>query len=364
MEHKDNVRAYTKEENDKKCPKCGGTMDFNPGTGGLLCPYCDYQQEITTEEVSAEELDFDSVEKTGNFDWGAEKKTVICKSCGAHSVYDALQISDECPYCGSNHVMEEKSEKTLAPGGVCIFKIDKNQAGTNFKRWIGKKLFCPKIVKEKAKPKSFRGVYLPYWTFDTQTYSVYSARYGRTRHVRSKDGKIRTVTDWYNTSGRYNEFINDQLILATNQHDYRLLSRVEPFNTEDNLIYKPEYVAGFISERYSVGIKDAWKKAKEFINRHLHNEIRSKIRIENRADVVAGLRVQTNYSDIKYKYLLLPIWLSSFRYKDKVYEFMVNGQTGKVGGRAPVSALRVLAAILMGIIIITGIYLISRYFNM
>ena len=83
----------TMEETDKKCPNCGGVMDFDPKTGGLLCPYCGHTQEIaakTDEPKEAAELSFDTAENTENCNWGAEKKTVICKACGAESVYDAL----------------------------------------------------------------------------------------------------------------------------------------------------------------------------------------------------------------------------------------------------------------------------------
>ena len=195
------LQVKTKEETDKKCPACGGVMDFDPATGGLLCPYCGHTQEIETEEGLGEQ-DFASAEITGNCNWGAEKKVVICQSCGAESVYDALDVSNECPYCGSNQVMEEKGKDTLAPGGVCPFKIDKKKAGANFKSWIKGKLFCPSLAKEKAKPDSFKGVYLPYWTFDTQTQSTYEVSTASTgprrpptaRPESSPTGTIRRAT--------------------------------------------------------------------------------------------------------------------------------------------------------------------------
>ncbi len=355
-------QVHTKEETDKKCPQCGGTMDFDPGSAGLLCPFCGHKKEIvvTDTETAAKELDFETAESTENCDWGVEKKTVICKSCGAQSVYDALQISDECPYCGSNQVMEEKGKDTLAPGGVCVFNITKEQAGSNFIKWIKRKLFCPKAAKQKAKPDAFKGVYLPYWTFDTQTESSYSARYGKDRTVTDSKGNRRTETDWYSTSGEYSEFINDQAVLASGQHEPAVLAKIEPFSTENNLKYKPEYVAGFVSERYSIGLKEGWNRAKEYIRRTLESNITGKIRREHNADHVNSLRVNTSYSDIKYKYLLLPVWISSFRYNSKVYQFMVNGQTGKVGGKYPISALRVIIAILIGLAAVVLFFYLAR----
>ncbi len=354
------VIADTDKETDKKCPSCGGIMDFDPKTGGLLCPFCGHSEAIVADK-RAEELDFDSVENTGNCDWGFKTKTVVCKSCGGEAVYDALQTAGECPYCGSNQVMEAQDKDTLAPGGVCVFKIDKKQAGINFKTWLGKKLFCPKAAKEKAKPDAFNGVYLPYWTFDAQTTSTYSARYGIDRTTEDKDGNKETTTDWYSTHGVYSEFIDDQLIIGTAKHDANLLSRIEPFTTTDNVPYKPEYIAGFASERYSLGIKDAWEKAKTFITNRLDRAITNKVIDENNADRADSVGFTTIYKDITYKYLLLPVYMSSFKYNGKVYQFLVNGQSGKVGGKSPVSPARVMIAIGIGVIVLVGLWAIYKF---
>ena len=51
------VIVDTKKETDRKCPQCGGVMDFDPREGKLHCPYCDYLEEIlpdNEEETAAE----------------------------------------------------------------------------------------------------------------------------------------------------------------------------------------------------------------------------------------------------------------------------------------------------------------------
>jgi len=355
MDAQDPVRVATKEETDKKCPACGGTMDFDPMTGGLLCPFCGFKKEIEKTDdqgTAAKEQRLEDAESTGNCDWGVEKKTVICQSCGAESVYDALQISNECPYCGSNQVMEAAGINTLAPGGVCVFKITVDEAGERFKGWMKRRIFCPSEAKKKAKPKSFKGVYLPYWTFDAETHTDYTAQYGINHTSRDSKGNTTTRTDWHNTSGDFDKFINDQPVLASTKHDTEMLKKLEPFLTEDNLLYKPEYVAGFISERYSIGLQDGWTQAKVMITKQLEHDISSDIKSKKHADSVRSLRMNTDYNDIAYKYLLLPIWISSFKYKDKIYQFVVNGQTGRVAGKTPISALRVAIAVLLGIALI------------
>lgn len=354
-------REDTKKETDRKCPCCGGVMDFDPATGGLHCPYCDYREKIEAAEAedegSAQELDFTDADRTENCDWGAAKKIVICKACGAQSVYDELQIANECPYCGSNQVMEEKGKETMAPGGVVPFKVTAKEAASRFASWIRRKLFCPRAAKESAKPGAFKGVYLPYWTFDAHTESDYEGEYGIDRKVKRGD-QVKTVTDWYPVRGHYREDFDDELVLASARYEEALMRDVEPFNTADNKKYKPEYAAGFIAERYSIGLKDAWERAKSFIKRKLESNIEAKIADEHRADHARVKRVNTSYRNVTYKYLLLPVWLSTYQFKGKTYHFMVNGQTGNAGGSTPLSALRIAIAI---VLVIAVFLLFSDY---
>lgn len=354
----------TKEETDKKCPQCGGIMDFNPDTGNLKCPYCDYEESIPVSEEApkkAKELDFYDAELTASKEWGIATKTVLCKACGAESIYDELQTSSVCPFCGSNQVMDANDQDSMAPGGVVPFSITDKDASELFKKWIKRKWFCPKLAKESAKPKQFSGIYLPYWTFDADTFSSYQGEYGINHTRKDKDGNTRVETNWHRTSGTYAEFINDELVLASKNHDMTLLQKLEPFDTESNKAYKPEYIAGFSAERYSIGLKDAWTSATASIKPKLKRNIATQIRREHNADTTRNIHFETDFSNITYKYLLLPIWVSNFKYKEKVYQFMVNGQTGEVAGKTPISIPKVTITVLGVCAIIVILHLLGLF---
>lgn len=351
---------------EAECPSCGGSFQFNPSTSNLKCPYCDFESEIPDPDDEADrvvqELDFSEAANRHGFDWGTEKKVVICGSCAAESIYDALQIADVCPYCDSNQLMEAAADNALSPNGVIPFEVTVKQAADNFKAWLKRRWFTPRAAKQKAKPDKFQGVYLPHWTFDTKTNSRYTAKYGINRTVRDNDGNTKTVTDWYRTRGFYQEFIDDHLVLATNRHDEQMLSKIRPFNTEQSKAYNPQYLAGYVAERYSVGIEEGWHQAQEEIYDYLVSQVENEVRHLYDADIVTDVRLSVSHANVTYKYLILPIWLSSFKYKGKIYRFAVNGQTGKVGGSAPISAIRVAIAVIAGISIISGLYwLLENY---
>lgn len=340
----------TQKETDAKCPNCGATIQFDPATGHMHCEYCGYERVIPPAEdnKTVEEMDFLSAEHTASHEWGAKKKVVVCKCCGAESVYDELQTSDVCPYCGATQVMPAQDEDSIAPGGVAPFEVSKEAAAGNFQKWLKGRLFTPRAAKQSCKADAMNGIYLPYWTYDANTVSQWTGEAGYEYEETDSEGNTTTKTRWKNVRGLLNLFIDDELVCGSTRHEQDILGRILPFDHEKLVPYKPEYVAGFISERYSVGLKDGWDIARDQMNQRIRNAVHEEILHKFHADSARVGKISTVFDDITFKYVLFPVWMSSFKYKDKIYQFMVNGQTGKVGGKAPVSALRVLIAVLIG----------------
>lgn len=347
------------KDGDKDCPQCGATLIYEPESHGLYCQYCDYREEIerkTEGKVMEKPLDFDNIKEKASFEWGKDKKLIVCESCGAEAVYDVLEASNVCPFCGANHVMELDMKDAMPPDGVVPFKIGQKEAAEKFKAWMGSKFFAPEKAKKQAEPESFFGIYLPYWSFDSDTLTYYSGSYGINRTVYDKDGKTRIVTDWYSCSGNYSSFIDDELVIATTKHDKKILKSVEPFDTNNCMPYKPEYLSGFVAERYSTGLEDGWDIGKMQIKRELEGQIGNYIMNRHRADTYRIRQMDISYLNTCYKLVVLPLWQSSFKYGGKEYHFMVNGESGRVGGQSPVSALKVIIVIAIIFIIVYCIY--------
>lgn len=353
--------VQTEASTDEKCPNCGATVSFDPAIGKLHCDYCGFECELPKPEGAKEvcEMDFYATMKRESFEWGAEKKSVQCKSCGAVSIYDALETSAVCPFCGSNQVMAASDEKSIAPGGVCPFTVTKENAGTAFTKWISKKFFAPSKAKKNARPDAFQGVYLPYWTYDSHTFSFYSARAGFDRTVKKGD-KTETVTDWRHVEGYYQKFFDDVTVVASKRHGDTSVKDCEPFDLMKAVPYDPKLLAGFAAERYSIGLEEGWELAQKTMQSKLKEEVRDEVKRKWHADRADSVKLSTDYIKVTYKYLLVPIWVSSYKYNDKIYQFVVNGQTGKVGGKSPVSVWKVLLTVLLSIGAIVGLYFLLK----
>lgn len=347
----------TMDVTDKKCPNCGATVVYDPETLGMTCEFCGFHRELPKPEEgkAIEELDFETAQIRNGCDWGAVKKSVICQNCGGEAVYDAVDTASCCPFCGSTSVMPvEGKENVMSPGGVVPFEITRDKAAEVFKKWLKGRLFTPSEAKKNCKPTDLKGIYLPFWTYDTETSSAYSAQLGYEYH---SDNQVKVR--WMNYRGVYDEFIDDQVVYASNKTKNQYIQPVAVYDFSKLRPYTPEIVAGFAAERYSLGLDDGWIKAKTFIQEKLKTNLGRKLKREYNADRIGDIRLSTNYSKVTFKYLLAPIWISSFKYHDKVYSFVVNGQTGKVAGKAPISPIRVAIAIAIFIAIVV----LFMYFN-
>lgn len=353
----ENVKHETTMDiTDKKCPNCAATIEYDPDTRKLTCPFCGYMREIPAAESGndIEELDFESAKLRKSLDWGTSTKNLICKNCAAEAVYDEAETAGCCPFCGSTQVMPvDNDENVMAPQGVVPFEVSNEKAGTMFSNWLKGKFFAPNAAKQSCKPENFQGLYLPYWTYDTNTTSSYTVKLGFDKREGDK-----TVTTWRNYSGIYQEFIDDQVVYASQRTKNPYISNVSQFDFTKLRPYDPQFISGFVAERYTLGLDDGWNVAKSIIKRRLESNLSNKLRMQYRADHVNQLYMATSYDDITFKYILAPIWIANYKYAGKEYSFAVNGQTGRVSGNSPVSALKVFLTILAIVAVLIVLYFI------
>lgn len=354
-----------------KCPTCGGVMVFDPQGQSLKCEYCKNVIALNDNRQHPTAYGFDYESELESQVWGEKRHSVKCKNCGAQTVFDAYVVSDRCPFCGNSNIQEEVISAGIPPESIIPFKISSDAAISRYKKWLKGKWLAPSKLKKGINSQHIQltGMYVPCWSFDANTSSFYTAMAGEYYYVtvyttEIRNGKPEQVahqerrTRWYPVSGQYIENFRNYIVDSSVHIDDNMMAKIEPYNMEELIPYRPEYLSGFKAERYSVDLKTGWETAKDRLSNIIARGIESQIN----ADEISDLRFKTSYYDKKFKHLLLPLWFSSFKYKDKIYGYMINGQTGKVDGKSPVSPWKV-TALVAGIIALVclGYFLISMY---
>ena len=352
------------------CPGCGSMLEYDPGKGLLLCPSCGNEVPIPTDHAAVIlEYPLSQAEQMAPTDWESATTTVTCSGCGTKTVVPADSGTAECPFCGSKALVRDDSAKTIRPESLIPFKVDKKGAMGLFQTWISKKWFAPKAARQIKRADKLHGVYVPYWTFDSQTDYNWSAEAGtyyyvtEWRTVTGPDGKPRREsvqvrkTSWRPVFGHGNRFFDDVPVNASEHESRHHMERLE-FSFDQLVPYRPEYLLGFLAERYSVDVSAGFDQACEVMRNALRQDVRAGIV----ADEVRNVRVDARFLDVRFKHLLAPIWISSFAFCKKTYRFVINGQNGKVAGAYPVSPWKVLLVVLLVLAAVAGaVFLFQRY---
>ncbi len=364
MEEAQQANALSKE---LSCSNCSGTVTFKPGSSTVVCDYCGAENHIEVEATVVEEQDFHAI--LSQLDASEEHQdvqVVRCGSCGAETQFESHEAAGDCAFCGTNIVMEGGSSKNvIKPKFLLPFKIEKKEGYRLFQEWVKKLWFAPSDLQKKAKTNKLTGMYLPFWTYDTDTICQYTGQRGddywvTETYTYTVDGKTKTGTrqvrrtSWTSVSGTvYNSF-DDVTVGASRSLKRKYMDALEPWDLENLVPFSENYLAGYVAECYQVGLEEGFGHAKDIMDGTIHQTICSDIGGDHQR--VGTKNVQ--YNDITFKHILLPVWLSAFRYGEKTYNFMINARTGEVQGERPWSWIKIAGLV----VLIIAIGLTAWYF--
>ncbi len=343
------------------CRQCGASLEFAPGTTVLKCPYCSAENQISVDHEPVREQDFQEyLRKLEEAAPQAEVRVVKCGSCAAEVTPPPNVTSFACPYCGANIVAESRACRIIPPQGVVPFKITRDGAADLFRGWVKSRWFAPNALKRQAIIEAaVSGLYMPAWTYDSFVRTAYTGERGDAYYVTVGSGSNRRTERrirWSSASGVVQNRFDDVLVVATRTLPSKLARELEPWDLTSVVAYEEEFLAGFRAERYSIGLREGWGIAIGLMQPTIDATIRSDIggdeqRINSK---------QSSYSQVTFKHLLLPVWISAYRYKAKVYQFLVNARTGEVQGDRPYSPWKIGFAVLLGLIVVgTIVYIVA-----
>lgn len=340
------------------CESCGALQTFRPGSRVLACAWCGHETAIPEARdalAQIREYDFhEALAELADAPDAAQRPATRCGSCAAEFDFDAHVHAGVCPFCGTPVVTATGEDRRIKPKSLLPFRLDEREAGESFRRWLGRLWFAPSALTRRGGGDTrLTGVYLPYWTYDSRTTTRYRGQRGTIYHVPRQyttvvDGKRVTRTRmeqrvrWTPARGTVSRSFDDVLVGATLSLPRRITDSLGPWDLDALEPYDERFLSGYRSEIYQVDLDDGFRAAAETMNRVIRDDVARDIG----GDLQRITSLDTRHSDTTFKHVLLPVWSAGFRFRDRVYRFVVNGRTGKVVGERPWSRVKIALAVI------------------
>ncbi len=366
----DETKPVSTEKMDQllqlNCPTCGSKMRYSAEKNDVRCTHCGYAEPLDKASSRVAETSLEeAIHKAENSSSKpTDPTTYHCSNCGANVMYDPSHPAIKCGFCGSKNVNEQAFQTNyIQPSGIIPFTIAKSAANDLFRNWLGKGFFTPKALKSAAELSELKGIYIPFWTFDAETYTQWSGYAGYYYYItktRTVNGKTETYQErqvrWVPRSGDYAFFFDDTLVSGTKSINNQTVQKLSPFNLKSVINYDPKALLGWDAEVYSVSVKDGYHEAEKTMDSHIKDQCAKLLS----ADTYKDLRTYTIKSKQTFKHILLPIWICAYLFNGKSFAFMVNGQTGKVSGKKPVDNMKVALVVMAAILLLIILYFIFK----
>ncbi|WP_431126680.1 DNA helicase PriA [Flagellimonas flava] len=360
-------KSIQKTELKKPCVNCGAELKYKPGTTNISCEYCGHQESIQVNENGFEELElYPYLQEMGSQKHSEEISMLHCKNCGANQHVEENYKSLHCVYCSMPLILEDAyKEDWILPGAVLPFQIEKEKSFLIFKKWVDRLWWAPNKLKKAAlDPQFIKGLYLPYWTFDAQLSASYSGQRGEyyyeTRRVRNAQGKMVAQrvrkTRWYPASGRVSGFVDDTLIEASKQKSGRIPSKIARWNLKKLQPFNSSFLSGFVTEKYTIPLKQGHLHSKEIAKDIARRWCRQDIG----GDTQRVTQMDMQLTEETFKHILLPVYISAYRYQGKEYNFFINGENGQISGSRPYSFWKIFFAVLLVLMVIGLIIFLNK----
>lgn len=347
------------------CPACGASAEWSPTKHSLICPYCGTESPYKLDRDSGKIREIDLVTTLREMPdelrgWKAEKRTVRCRSCHAVSVFDPQRVGQNCEFCGSPELVDyDEIKPPIRPQSILPFLVDERRIRTLLRKWLGGRWFAPSKLKRKALVDRVHGLYLPYWTFDSQVTCPWRAESGTYYYVnqtyRDADGRRRTrqvrKVRWSRASGTLEHFFDDEPVPGTHGMPLELLRQIEPFPNGDMVPYDTAFLSGFVVEHYQVVLIDAAQASREQMENKLYQLCGRQVP----GDTYRNLRIAPRYSGQTFKHILVPVWHLTYDYHGRIFHILANGATGKIAGRYPKSRWKIFFAVLVALLVVGAI---------
>lgn len=318
-----------------ECPSCGANIVFNPANQRWDCNYCGSSYILEDFKKYEEEMKkkVKSTSADSNINKNIDMDEYLCQNCGARVVTDKNTTATSCVYCGSTTIIKNRLQGEFSPEKIIPFARVKEDAVNEFYKFSKKKWFAPKAFCKKENIEEVKGVYIPFWIYDCDTDGSVSASCQKIKTWTSGNYRY-TKTDYYDVFRAGSMSFEKIPVDGSTKFDDDIMDSIEPYDYKNLVDFTPSYMSGFLAEKYDVDEEKSYTRANERAKNSSIDQFKSTM---NGYSSIVIKESNINVSKSKSAYVLLPVWMLNIKYKDKMYKFAMNGQTGKMVGNVPIS---------------------------
>jgi len=332
------------------CPNCGATISYSIEETVLVCQFCGFKRKVDQIVISeSSEQSLDAVlPTTSAHRWADTQSRITCEQCGVVILLPPGQTADSCPYCASNRFITSSSlVEIVDPQVIGLFKIDPQNAAKGIKTWLGKGLLAPDELAVQHAGMQLHPAYYPFWLFEGTLEVPWFC------DVNEGTSKL---PQWEAHTGSKFEMFKDVIVPGLRKMSPVELAGVEPFNLDELVEFSPDYLAGWVALTYDHPLADASLRAREKVLKKVQRTLSRLVEPDHpKRNFSTG---EGKWSGLTYKLALLPIYIGNYPFQGKRYRLLVNGQTGKVGGKKPVDTLKAAMYAIAGVILLIIIIVI------
>lgn len=342
-----------------KCPNCDADLKFDPESQKLSCEFC--LSSFTEDELKkineayGETTPTEAEIQTQN-EFEEHTNLYHCASCGAQIMCDDQQTALFCYYCHNPVILSGKLTGDYKPSKLIPFKFTKDRALETFRNWVQKKTFLPDDFKSEQQLDKLTGLYVPFWIADCNVKADFTA-VGKNNRSWTSGNYRYTETKEYNVVRRGNITVNGIPADGESKIEDLLMESIEPFNYDELQPFSMTYLTGFYADKYDVDKAQVFPRIQTRASQAGKKVIRDSI---GSYSSLAVSSEQYNILKTDWEYMMLPVWFMTYNYNNKIYEFAINGQTGKLAGTPPLDKAKLrMFCTALGIGITAAIYLLG-----
>lgn len=308
------------------CPVCKGNLTIEEETGRVMCSMCGFVGDRAQAKTPApDSLAMAMLERKAQpTRWKIGSRLIHCNECGAERTISARKLSQECPFCGSNHVIvKDALESFMQPNGIVPFSYDKEAAFTDIETQLNSLLnrFRNVFDNNRMKKAIINGFYLPFWVYDVVIDVTRTTHYKNSASARRINRAVQPAT-----TERFTDMVNNVFIAGVTSPPMSMTSQLGSYNLSAMQPYEPKLLARYAAELYSIDFDDAALEARSVASRLM----KEKHNISTPLDDVE-VTIFPAVKNMSFQLVLLPVWVATLIEEDNdTRPALVNGQNGTV----------------------------------